>query len=60
MVAGGGVDDLDLSDAGEDLDPARWHAELGGDFEASGGAAKRTVLDVRNHYESAVRARATE
>ena len=49
----GGSTELNLQDPGRDLEPAQWHAELGGDF-ASNGTSTKTVLDVRNHYESAV------
>ena len=52
----GGADGLDLRDCGDELAPDAWHAALGGDFGAgdfSGGGAP-VVLDVRNHYESAV------
>ena len=51
----GGADGLDLRDCGDELAPDAWHAALGGDFAAgAGGGGAPVVLDVRNHYESAV------
>ena len=52
----GGADGLDLRDCGDELAPDAWHAALGGDFSGGGGGGggAPVVLDVRNHYESAV------
>jgi len=54
VVADDGVGaDLDLQDPGLDLEPAQWHEQLGGDF-GDNNTSTNTILDVRNHYESAV------
>ena len=54
VVADDGVGaDLDLQDPGLDLEPSTWHEELGGDF-GDNNTSTNTILDVRNHYESAV------
>ena len=45
-VVSDGNEDLDLSDPGHDADPAEFHAAL--------DSSKPLLLDVRNHYESAV------
>jgi predicted sulfurtransferase/predicted O-methyltransferase YrrM len=54
VVADDGIgDELNLQDPGLDLEPAQWHEQLGGDFGAN-NTSTNTILDVRNHYESAV------
>ncbi|KAH8069017.1 O-methyltransferase [Aureococcus anophagefferens] len=55
VVADDGGAGLDLRDCGDELAPDAWHAALGGDFSGGGGGGGApVVLDVRNHYESAV------